>query len=659
LGPLAVALAFGGVLAAGGAGLARHLVGGAGGIPLGAVVALAAAVVATGDTAAVAGFRPWLLAVFGMGALAAGWIAPRRGARPGPRPEGDPVVAVVLGATALALAAPLLVLPVPLDTDAQGFGHLALAVRDGGTLHTLAPWRPDLAYLYAPGALLVFATLSGLAPGVPMSAVMMAASHVAALLFVWLARDLGAELGDWVASPAEGGSPGEAAAARRRYGRAMTVCAALSVGLWTALMDSHYTTMFALPFALAFLTALFRFLRAARVADAAVAALALAAVVITHPDTTMIVGLGLGPFLALVWLAVDRPPAGRWLAMAAGIPGLALALVSPWLWHLLPLLGSGIESPFRVDASHWRVLVWYHGGVWPVLAGVGAAIHLWRRRAWALLMVGWLAAVVEFSTLGLLERTLPALMGALLRFDYPFSLAWHGPIVPYMVLGAAAAVWGAERAAAGAGWRGVSGRRRVGATVVVAMALALAPPLVAAGRERVRPYGAFATARDVAAMRWLRAHAPPAARVLNYPGDYERGRDWEGHWAPVVAERDCVYFRMQPFFRRAGAGEGGEVERAHAEQRAMLDFWRDPADAAHATRLRAAGIRYVLVPDAIGDPGSAARAWRWQPPAVLPGVRSAPRDAAYLRLVFRAGGAEVHAVEPGPEPDAPGRGLRP
>jgi hypothetical protein len=148
-------------------------------------------------------------------------------------------------------------------------------------------------------------------------------------------------------------------------------------------------------------------------------------------------------------------------------------------------------------------------------------------------------------------------------------------------------------------------------------------------------------------MRWLRAHAAPADRILNYPGDYDRERDWEAHWVPVIAERDSVYFRMQPFFRTAAAGGASGVERARAEQQAMLAFWRDPADPAHAARLRAARIAYVIVPEAIGDPASLARAWRWQPPAVLPGTRSTPRDAPYLRLVFRAGGAEVHAVQPG------------
>jgi hypothetical protein len=244
------------------------------------------------------------------------------------------------------------------------------------------------------------------------------------------------------------------------------------------------------------------------------------------------------------------------------------------------------------------------------------------------MMVGWLLALVEFSSLGFLERAAPALMRPLLRFDYPFSLAWHGPILPYLVLGTAAVLW-------------LAARPRVAAAVATAALLGTA---LAGSAAVPRPYGAFASANDVAALRWLRAHAAPGDRILNYPGDYEGGRDWEAHWVPVLAERDSVYFRMQPFFQAAAAGGAGGVERARAEQQAMLAFWRDPADPAHAGRLRAARIAYVVVPEVVGDPASLARAWRWQPPALLPGARSTPRDAAYLRLVFRAGGAEVHAV---------------
>jgi hypothetical protein len=637
-GSLVVAVAFGGALTASGAGLARHLGRDASSVALAAVVVLAGAVVVAANLSALVGFRPWvswtMVVLVGV-ALVVGGIVPSR------RPAGSAVAArmvpLVLTTTALALGAPLLVLPVPLDTDAQGFGHLALAIRDGGTLDTLAPWRPGISYLYAPGALLVFATLSRLVPDVPMSSIMLGASHVAAFFFVWLARDLGVELGSWIARSAT--SPGDPATPDR-YGSVMLVCAGLSLGLWTALMDAHYTAIFALLFALAYLIALLRCLRRGHRMDLAAATLALSAVVATHPDTAMIVGLGIGALLGLGWLATDRPSARRLLSATGGVLTLALALVSPWIWGILPLMRSGVESPYSVDVRHWAQLVAYHG-VWPALAVLGAAIHLRRRPVWALMMVGWLAAIVELSSLGWLERLAPGAVGPLLRFDYPFSLAWHGPILPYLVLGAAALAWLLERP--GVAWGDRTGWRRAGGAAAVGVALVLGA-LGLRAAQGLRPYGAFASANDVAAMRWLRDSTAPHARVLNYPGDYEGQRDWEAHWAPVITERDAVYFRMQPFFRARSVGGLGGVERARSEQAAMLAFWRDPADPAHAATLRHARIGYVLVPEAIGDPASLMSAWRWQPPGVLRGTRGTPRDAPYLRLVFRAGGAEVHRV---------------
>ena len=144
------------------------------------------------------------------------------------------------------------------------------------------------------------------------------------------------------------------------------------------------------------------------------------------------------------------------------------------------------------------------------------------------LAAGWLVSTLEFGLFGLLARAWPTAMEPLSRFAYPFSIAWHGPIIPYMVLGAGALVW-----------------------------------------------------------------------------------------LPVPAE-----------------------------QAAMLRFWRDPADPVHARLLREAGIAYVLVPEAVGDPASRHRAWRGLPPALLPGTRSSPADAPHLRLAYEAGGAAVYAVAP-------------
>jgi hypothetical protein len=173
----------------------------------------------------------------------------------------------------------------------------------------------------------------------------------------------------------------------------------------------------------------------------------------------------------------------------------------------------------------------------------------------------------------------------------------------------------------------------------------LREPLLNWSRGRLGFYGAFASANDIVAMRWLHDHTPAGARVLNYPGDYPAGRDWEAHWAPVIAERDCVYFRRQPFFLDAQA-EPIDPGRGYEEQLTLLDFWRDPADPSNRRLLQEAGIEFVLVPESVGDPESLGRSWRWQPPALLPNSESQPGEAPYLTLAFRSGGAQVYRLLP-------------
>jgi hypothetical protein len=179
----------------------------------------------------------------------------------------------------------------------------------------------------------------------------------------------------------------------------------------------------------------------------------------------------------------------------------------------------------------------------------------------------------------------------------------------------------------------------------MASAVLLSQPLLALSRHVVRAQGAFSTHNDVAAMRWIRANTAPQARILNYPGDRDKGFDWEAHWAPVITERDCVYFRMQLFFVPGSIDTTADaVAAASAEQQELVSFWRDPADPANGERLRRAHVSYVLVPESVGDPSAASASWRWQPPALLPHTVSSPADAPYLRLVHASGGAQVYAV---------------
>lgn len=519
-----------------------------------------------------------------------------------------------LAFAALVFIVPALIVPVPLDTDAQGFGYLALTAQLGGSFDTLAPFHPEITYLYSPGWTALMAYLNHQL-GLGLHIIQMGVAAVLCLLLVWLAYDFGSELQD------------------KRLGRAMGIAMLGGLGLFTAYMDSHYTTLLALVFALAFLTFVTRYLREQHLIDFIAAGLMLGAVVLSHPDTTIILALGYAPWLLTIWLGKPRPTPRTWLMLLLGVPLVAVLAISPWLLHVRELLGTDIVSPFERSASHASVMILYHGILIVPFAVIGAVVGLRGRNQAAILSVGWLVLILDFSTTGIIPSLFPWL--PILRYDYPFSLAWHGPIIPYTILGGAGLLWLWDRLFERR--VGMALHRAAPALLVVLCVLAVGvlpvkDPLIAFSKGRVGFFGAFSSAADVAAMEWIKANAPEDARVLNSPLPHE------GDWIPVISERDSIYFRPQPFFRG--------TEAVEAEQDALLAFWQNPAEPANAALLDAANISYVIVPQIITAPDSIETMVRWRTPLTegFAPMQSSVADAPYLELVFEQDGAQVYAV---------------
>jgi len=522
---------------------------------------------------------------------------------------------------ALIFVIPALILPVPLDTDAQGFGYLALMARSGGTFDTLAPFHPEISYLYAPGFTLIAAYLSQQL-GQGMHHVQLGIGAVLSFLCVWLAYDLGSEIRN------------------KRLGRVMAIAMLAGMGLFTAYMDSHYTTLLAMVFALAFVIFTLRYLREGLLPDALGAGLMLGAAVLSHPDTTIILGLGYAPWLLTMWLGKPRPTTRRWLVLALGVPVVALIGILPWLWRISPLLGSDIVSPFARSFDYWRVLIFYHG-IWTLPAAVlGAWLGLRKRDQAAILAVGWLLLVLDFSTTGLLESLVPWLVAPVLRYDYPFSIAWHGPIIPYTILAGSGLLWLWERffeARFGAALHRYSYAVLGGLAAILLVALLLNQQILQFSKGRVGFFGAFSSAADVQAMEWLKQNTPADSRILNFPGT-AFDNSHESDWVAVISERDSIYYRWQPFFRNN--------EASIAEQDRLRVFWENPADPANAQLLADAGIDYVIVPQLVTNPDSLETLFRWRPP--FEGwieMRSTPADAPYLELVFDANGAQIYQLK--------------
>ncbi|MBL8145844.1 MAG: hypothetical protein JNL34_05610 [Anaerolineae bacterium] len=508
---------------------------------------------------------------------------------------------------------PALVMPVPLDTDAQGFGYLALMARLGDNFRTLAPFHPEITYLYSPGFIGLVSHLSKqLGQGV--QTVQMGISAILCLILVMLAYDFGSEVKN------------------QRLGRAMALASLGGLGLFLAFMDSHYTTLLALVFAFAFLLFAYRYLKEGLLADAIGAGLMLGAVVISHPDTTIILALGYIPWLFTMWFGRPRPTTHRWLVLAIGIPLIAVAAILPWLWSIRDLLGADITSPFERDSSYWRVMLTFHGILIPLISVVGAAVGLRQRRQEAILAVGWLIVALDFAAIGLIEAVFGGLLGPIERYDYPFSVAWHGPIIPYTILGGIGLLWLWDRFAdrkLGKPLARYAPALLTAGIIILAGTYFLAPRLVEASKGRLSFYGAFSSADDVTAMEWLRANTPPDARILNYSAPHE------ADWAPVISERDAVYYRPQPFF----TGD----EASLAEQERLRAFWQNPADPANRALLDEAGVDFVLVPQIAGNPDSIETMWRWRPPFLEESV-SRVTDVPWLRLIFDSNGAQVYEV---------------
>jgi hypothetical protein len=519
---------------------------------------------------------------------------------------------------ALIFIVPVLILPVPLDTDAQGFGYLALMAREGAGFTTLAPFHPEISYLYSPGFIGLTAYLNQQL-GQGLHDVQFGVSAVMGFIFVLLAYDFGGELRD------------------KRLGRAMAAAALLGTGLFTAFMDSHFTTMMALVFAFAFFIYVYRYLRDGFLADMVGAGLMFGTTALCHPDTMIILLLGFLPWLLTMWFGIPKPSRRRWLVIAFVIPLIGFLGILPWLFSLRDLLGTDIASPFERDPNYWQVMILYHGILIVPLAILGAIIGLRKRNQAAILSVGWLILALDFAAFGVVEAIFGEILPQAFRYDYPFSIAWHAPIIPYAILGGLGLLWLYEkliqpRPALVKTLRRAAPIAFALGIMLLISAVIFSPRLLAASKPVVGFYGAFSSDADVQAMEWLRLNAPEDARILNYSSPHE------ADWVPVISERDTVYYRPQPFFRGA--------EDSMAEQERLRAFWQNPADPANLGLLRQAGIDYVLVPQIVGTPESIATMWRWREPFIEP-AQSSVDDAPYLTLVFDADGASVYEVNDG------------
>ena len=415
---------------------------------------------------------------------------------------------------ALLLLAPLLQLAAPLGDYGQSAGLHSLAMRDGGTFASLAPYLPAESVIVSPGFHALAAYLSAQLEQ-PIPLIHLSVSAVLVLLIVWIAYDFGADL------------------AAKRLGRALACAALLCIGLYRSCLDGHFAELLALLFLAAFLLYSLRLLRQFNVADLVAAGLMMGAVAYTSLSLSLILLFGWITLLALVWSkAYGAISFAARLALAIGIPAVALIGITPWLVNNLALTLPVSPSPFPADLGNLALIFREHGfvicllAIWGIYCGLQAS---GLRRFVSMLMLVWLLLIIDLSSIGLIARMLPAI-GELANAP---NLARHGPVLPLIWFGGLALLqlWDARLSAA---FQRL-GRHSTHLAIILAAALLL---LVALALQPLLAILGFPSEslshNEVAAMAWLRENTAADAVVMAADGNA---------WLPVFAERRAVNFR--------------------------------------------------------------------------------------------------------------------
>jgi hypothetical protein len=140
-------------------------------------------------------------------------------------------------------------------------------------------------------------------------------------------------------------------------------------------------------------------------------------------------------------------------------------------------------------------------------------------------------------------------------------------------------------------------------------------------------------------MAYLRDNAPEDALVLNYPVNFE------AHWVPVIAERESVTFREQPFFSGA--------EPYYTRRDALTEAYFDLGSEKAHDLLLEYGVTHVIIPQIANQPDRfwdthEMFRWQWPEESWIP-FRSYPAEANWLALEFEQDGAQVYRVLPSGE----------
>jgi hypothetical protein len=253
---------------------------------------------------------------------------------------------------------PLFVLNLPLGQHAAANAMLTLAAREGGTFTSLAPFYPEITGFAAPGFHALTAYLSEQL-GQPIPMIHMAVGSVVAFLCVWTAYDLGSEIRD------------------KRLGRAMALAMIGSFGIIFLLINSFYSQLMGILFALAFMTYALRYYRHHLLLDMLAAGLLLGAILYVSPMLFLVVFVAYYLCLILLHIPIRRQPSkivAQWTILSRiglwfGVLAVCAFGVMPWVWNNWEQL--------RQSQTTWQEILWNHSIYTITVTVLSGFILLW------------------------------------------------------------------------------------------------------------------------------------------------------------------------------------------------------------------------------------------------------------------------------------------
>ncbi len=529
----------------------------------------------------------------------------------------------------------LMTIEIPGDVDAQGFGYLALTVRMGGTVNTLAPFYPKIKWLYSPGFFILVAFLSDLL-STPINYAMLGIAYFLWLMTFPAALSVGRQFGD------------------NRLG--LLICAFLVIGrgLFSALADSGFTSVLGCLIIFVCFSTFFKALdnKSNRIGNVIIAALALSSLFLSHPDSFIFFVLAEVPFFATVWLSKKSPNLQDYTVMLL-IPSIAFLLTLLWLILQLPLfLSESIGGQLRYSPGIHilREMVSHNGAIVPLVAVLGMCLGSLRREKRDVFLITWVLMIIDFSTFSIINDFISLFLPLRVSlYIYAFGLGWRGPIVPFSILAAQFTHYAVRQITCTNPktiiiQNLVQLRKKIfctgpkgGVLLVLSITSGMIFPIYTAPTLAddvtrsswhylhsylIWPRYRFSTSSDLAAMRWIKNNTPEDAFILNSPW-------YNGHWVPVITERKTVFFRNQPFFDRSD-DQGLKVMWDECERA----FFNPDCEESREIIYKYS-ITYVIVPD--------RKRGRIDEHYYIVDHNAFDRTS-YLVLTFKEGNAKVYRV---------------